>query len=453
MAQKYKLFNKNIYVDGKTGLFSFSENDLKVLLIKQNFDFDLFRPSFIEYNTTSVTFCINLSDACNLNCDYCFNPVKQNKNISLEDALVFLKTCFMTFPNKEKYFVDLSGKGEPLLFLDKIIKIKRFCEEKSNELKREVLVQLVSNGTLLDSLTAEILQKNGILFGVSLDGNEFIHDKHRKTKDGKSTYQTILKNVTNIPHHEYVGVACTLTNDVFSLKDSLIELSKIFNTVSYKPSRDCDFAINEQSIDKWLESYDELTLFLKEETIRGNLKYIKIILNGEDYLGKFIKRIVLNQRNIIRCDAGLSRFTLDDDGNVYACPAAYRIKELRVGSKNLLDLNRSSKLFKKQIGKKGCESCAFRNICGGECQIERILSHGINKTMCKYKSYLILLAMYFTEEVARCNALSFKEIYNFCIEVDSRRRLDKKLNSFLKEHPEYSFIDGKRIYDERNKKY
>ena len=120
-----------------------------------------------------------------------------------------------------------------------ILKIKRYCEDKSNELNREVLVRLVSNGTLLNPLIADILQKNGILFGVSLDGNELIHDKHRKTKDGKNTYQTIIDNVNNILHHEYVGAACTLTNDVFSLKDSLIELSKTFNTVSYKPSRDC----------------------------------------------------------------------------------------------------------------------------------------------------------------------------------------------------------------------
>ena len=46
-------------------------------------------------------------------------------------------------------------------------------------------MQLVSNGTLLNPIIIDILQKNGILFGVSLDGNELIHDKLRKSKDVK----------------------------------------------------------------------------------------------------------------------------------------------------------------------------------------------------------------------------------------------------------------------------
>ena len=174
---RHLILNKEIFIDGKTCCFACSEAELNNYS-SRSFDFDAFKPDYSKYNTTSVTFCINLSDACNLCCDYCFNPNKQSKSVLNEDALKFLDTCFKTFPNKEKYFVDLSGKGEPLLFLDKILKIKRYCENKSNELNREVLVQLVSNGTLLDSLTANILQKNGILFGVSLDGNEYIHDKY-----------------------------------------------------------------------------------------------------------------------------------------------------------------------------------------------------------------------------------------------------------------------------------
>lgn len=450
---KHQILKTNVFVDGKTGMFSFDELDFKNVLSKQNIDFDSLKPVFSEYNTTSVTFCINLSNACNLACDYCFNQQKSGSSVDIKDALQFLDTCFKSFPNKEKYFVDLSGKGEPLLYLDKILKIKRYCEIKSNEMMREVLVQLVSNGTLLDKLTVDVLQKNGILFGVSLDGNELVHDLHRKTIDNQPTYQKILSNVNNILHHEYVGAACTLTKDVFSLKDSLIELSKTFNTVSYKPSRDCECAIDEDSIGKWLDNYDELVLFLTEQTIRGNLKYIKTILNGEDYLGKYIKRIILGQRNIVRCDAGIGRFTLDDDGNVYACPAAFNIKELIVGNKERIDYQKSEKLFKKQIDKKGCQSCDFRNICGGECQIERILSKGINKTMCKYKSHLILLAMYFANEVYKNNFLSFKELYSFCIEIDDRRRLDKKLELFLKNNPIYSFIEGKKIYDEKERKY
>ena len=101
-----------------------------------------------------------------------------------------------------------------------------------------------------------------------------------------------IENVNNIPHHEYVGCATTLTKDVFSLVESLKELINTFNTVGYKPARNCDEAFDENSIDLWLKEYDKLTLFLIEESLKGNHKYIKTLLNGDDYFGKFIKRII-----------------------------------------------------------------------------------------------------------------------------------------------------------------
>lgn len=48
---------------------------------------------------------------------------------------------------------------------------------------------------------------------------------------------------------------------------------------------------------------------------------------------------------------------------------------------------------------------------------------------------------------------SFDEFHKFCIEIDSRRKLDKDLDKILKEHKKYNFIEGKKIYEEQEKKY
>lgn len=53
--------------------------------------------------------------------------------IPFEKAKVFLDKMFSTFPNGEKYFVDLSGKGEPLMNLPVILKIAEYCQDKSDE--------------------------------------------------------------------------------------------------------------------------------------------------------------------------------------------------------------------------------------------------------------------------------------------------------------------------------
>ena len=449
---RHEIAGGPLCVDGATGCFARSDDELHSLA-SSAFDFDGLKPGFWEYQTTSATFCINLSDACNLRCDYCFNPSKSGRGVPLDEAILFLDRCFASFLGKEKYVVDLSGKGEPLLFLKEILEIKRHCDEWSNRLRREVLVQFVTNGTLLDESVASVLQKNGILFGVSLDGTGDIHDRHRKDASGCPTYQAVLGNVNAIAHHEYVGAACTLTRDVFSLNDSLNELSKTFSTVSYKPARNCDEAFDESCLPGWFDSYDELVKELMKEARNGDLRRVKVLLNGEDYLGKFIRRVVLNQRVLLRCDAGLSRFALDEGGMIYACPASFGKEGFLVGEKFQIDPRKSEAMFLGQISPSECSLCDFRHICGGECPLEKALSGGVNKAMCRYKSHLILLAMSFSLGLCESDEAAFLRIRAFCEEVERRKRVDPELMDFLDANPSLSFVEGKRAFNSMEKRY
>lgn len=126
-----------------------------------------------------------------------------------------MKKCFQFFPGCEKYFVDMSGKGEPLLALKTIIGISRWCQTKQDKIRRQVLPQFVCNGTFLTQEIADTLQRHGILFGVSVDGNKMNHDLHRRDLNGAGSFDLIMKNVKSISHKEYIGCAGTLTKDVF----------------------------------------------------------------------------------------------------------------------------------------------------------------------------------------------------------------------------------------------
>lgn len=206
------VIDKDILFDGPTGCFSNSPEGLS-LALTQSVDFDVWPlgMSVDEVRNTSASFCLSIFDACNLDCAYCFNKNKKGKPIDLNLAFSFLEECFRLHPNKDKYHVDLSGKGEPLLYLKDILVIKEYCLKKQDELRKEVLVQFVCNRTLLSPEIAKVLQRNGILFGVSIDGIKAVHDQARLTNDGRPTYDRILSNVNAIPHHQYVGAACTLT--------------------------------------------------------------------------------------------------------------------------------------------------------------------------------------------------------------------------------------------------
>ena len=442
---EFDIFDKKIYIDKGTGTFASNPDALNKKKASA-FNFDEYIPDFRDYNVSTVAFCINISNACNLACDYCFNGNKDNTSLELEDVFRFLEDGFSKFSHKEKYFVDLSGSGEPLLYLKKILKIKEFCNSMQDRLNREVLVQFVSNGTLLTSEVAEILQNNGILFGVSIDGNKYIHNLHRKTKDGKDTYDLILNNIKSIKFRDYIGAAVSLTKDTFSLKESLIELSEVFSTVGYRPVRQCDVALDEESVINWCKEYDEFVKFLIDETLKGNYKYIFTLLNGEDNLGKFIKRVYLDARAMVRCDAGLARFTLNKDLKIYTCPAACNKELFEVGEDCQIDLNKSREIFYSNFLPIKCDNCPFKYICGKECLLE-INNHEPNPYMCKYKQHLILLAIYFYETIKERSIKSHIKVLDFCKNVYKRFELDRDLDDFLREN-KYAFTEGKKIYDD-----
>ena len=86
------------------------------------------------FSPSSINICLNISNACNLRCTYCFNHNKSGKVMTEEIAYEAIDKMFEMFPNCDKYFVDLSGKGEPLLNLPIIFKIKEYCTKKVTKL-------------------------------------------------------------------------------------------------------------------------------------------------------------------------------------------------------------------------------------------------------------------------------------------------------------------------------
>lgn len=441
MAKKYGILSSEIFYNRNS--FSFS-----LVSSKEDGGYHLYPINdFIsKVNITSYTFCIDISDECNLNCDYCFNKNKSGQHISFETAIEYLEKMFKLFPNGEKYFIDLSGKGEPLYRLKEIVQIADWCKRKQDEIRVEVLPQLVCNGTLMTKEVVKILQKHKVLFGVSLDGNEYIHDMHRKYKNGYGSYSTIIKNLKQIKHRDYVGCAITLTNDVFSLVDSITELVTIFKTLSYRPARG-EYGFDQSGVEKWIGEYDVLSMKIIEDIKNNNRTILLALMNGDDYFGRYLCRAFGKQITINRCDAGISRFALDLDGNIYGCPAMTMNKELSIQT---LGKNYAKDVLLKSA--KMCENCDFKIFCGGECAIEYV-QFGIREDMCRFKKHLILLANYIQLICEKENPKLELFLENFVQEKMARYTRNGKLMVFLEKHPKYSFSKGKELFDRRYKKY
>lgn len=406
-----EVFNQIIYINENNGSFSFYKEDVEDdKIIDENEYIQNFRPK-------TITLCIPISNQCNMACRYCFNDKKNATKLDFSDFEYRINEFINKFSFCEKYYIDLSGKGEPLLNLDFILHLSDFCMNKSKKIKKDIVITFVTNGLLLSKKVVKILQKRNILFGVSIDGSKEIHNQNRVKQDGSPTYDLIIKNIKKIKHREYLGCAMTITNNPYNLLDSLLEMSNYFDTISVKPVRGLKYGLNESSLLQWRSEYRSLATYLLLEIQNGRWILLKKLLNGEDYFGKFLYRCFYNTRVLHRCDAGISRFTIEKNGKVFGCPAATMLNFLE-----LADIDYQHHL-ESQIReqKDRCAKCHVFFLCGGECQIERINYNGQNKILCEFKKELIGLAMYIKLVTLFDYFSIFQEIYEFCEEKSKRK--------------------------------
>ncbi|MBI9008762.1 MAG: SPASM domain-containing protein [Tenericutes bacterium] len=427
-------------------------NDKKALnkeLIKNNFyEKLLYSMKFSKDSFKTVYISLHISSKCNMNCKYCFMNDRKYNNLSFEDSKKFIDMIIDEYPNAGKYIVDPTGSGEPLLELDNLCKIGEYCKQKSDDLKREVLPMIVTNGLLLTEKVVKRLRESGVLFGVSLDGDKKTNDIYRYDYLGNGTYKRVISNVKKIKDRSLMGVALTITDKNMDLVKNLKHLIKYFPTVSMKPVRviDSNIGINESNIDKLKNSYTELYEFLLKQTTKGNLEYLSAILNGDDYFGKFLLRSILCIKVTTRCDAGVGRFSLAPDGLIYACPGAIDISELVIGSlEKGIEKEKRDFLWNTLVNRNKCQDCYAKFVCGGECFVNAYYSTKSitekDDVMCELKRHLFKLSLAFNHYLKQMECYSV--VIRGCVEKTKRFDEEKEVTNFLKRNPNVSFNDIK----------
>jgi uncharacterized protein len=351
---------------------------------------DQYDPAFFK----TIYISIHSSSQCNLHCKYCFVKKRISRDITLEEAHQFIDLIIGKFPKARKFVVDPSGSGEPLLRMDFIVALAEYCKQRSKEIGKEIIPMLVTNGTLLSNENVGRLQSVGYIFGVSVDGYKKSHNEGRVTKTQKGTYDAVMRNIKRIKHKEFLGAAVTLSSEKTNLVKAVRTLIKYFPTISIKPVRktaDSPSGICEKNIETIKRAYTKFNEFILLKTLHGNLDYLGALVNGDDYYGRFLLRVILNQKVASRCDAGLGRFSLTPDLRIMACPGSLGIDDLVVGSLDQgIDFIKVNKLWEMISGKKYCDGCEARFVCGGECMVESFYSSGntstVDRTMCALKS-------------------------------------------------------------------
>lgn len=151
-----------------------------------------------------------VGDFCNIRCAYCRNRDfnRTEKAIMSVETLEKLLAFLNSLPQKEVR-VNWHG-GEPLLagkdFFKHIVRLEKEYPDK----RWRNAVQ--TNATLIDADWAKFFSENGFHVGVSIDGNERVHNIDRINARGHGTYKRAMRGVDILRQHDiHPGVICTVT--------------------------------------------------------------------------------------------------------------------------------------------------------------------------------------------------------------------------------------------------
>ena len=174
---------------------------------------------------------IALSTACNFSCVYCYEKGQVDDyamdNETLEQTIAWYRDKLVKNHYSECK-ITLYG-GEPLLPQDMLILFTTRMQKISAELGVRLRFNMITNGYLLEDNLCQDLLKNGLSeIQVTLDGNQEIHDRRRKLKDGGPTFDKIISNLKSIATKNItivirVSFDLSNSNEIKSLLDYLVE--------------------------------------------------------------------------------------------------------------------------------------------------------------------------------------------------------------------------------------
>lgn len=402
---------------------------------------------------SNFTLCIHPTRACNLNCRYCFGKESYlpQKDISIETAIKAIDYFILEYgKDGQMYTIDLAGSGEPLLRFDFIKAIDEHCQILKNKLGKKIIITFPTNGTLLNKTHLDYFDKHDILYGFSLDG-DFNANSNRIYKNGKAAFDDTLRGIELITN-PYCGIAVTISHsneNVDEIYDFIYSLGKC-DSISMHFVR--DFGNTETSfynidIANLLDHYQKLIDNMLSNIEHNNFDYIVPLLNGDDIFGSYISSAFFRgQIEKYRCDAGLNRVAVDENGNFFCCSVMNGNNDFYIGNIETGIDNNRQELFTKSCVDTSvkCNACWCKTICRWECLAISYLSNDKklyepNEYFCKIKKELIRKAIYFVEYIKEYMPQNYTKLSEYFMSKQDYKRTNPAVWSLFNYLKEYGF--------------
>jgi uncharacterized protein len=347
-----------------------------------------------KFGIRSLT--INVTQICNLHCTYCAAGGDGTygdavKKISIEKTLPQIRFFLDQIPPGEHFHIAFLG-GEPLLYPDALRALGEYTLEESKKRGITASFKVTTNGTLINDKAIEALAAIGCNVTVSLDGPAETNDLQRVGKNGKGTFEDVMKGLNRLIENKS-RIGSLGLHAVFNEKNLSVE--KTWRLFSALPVDHMEFTYTVSQPDS-----KATAIFNTEIATVARLAWEK---GGEAELlrianfGEIFERLDNQRRRMNHCGLGKNLMVVDARNKLWSCPWTVGIKGNQLGEGTVLDDETLAPLQRSQIETNGCGTCWARFLCGGGCSFIHGSTNGSLESkkidFCERTRYLIGLAM------------------------------------------------------------
>lgn len=275
-----------------------------------------------DLRNKNITFVV--TEACNLDCTYCYETHKTGKSMTKEVAKKAIDFLFddelvngyydSQFSNS--VILDIIG-GEPLLNIEVVDYITEYFKYKAFKMNHpwatNYMVSISTNGTLyFDEKVQEYIKRNrdNLSFGITIDGNKELHDKCRLFHNGEGSYDIVESAVL-----DYVKTSSSPQTKITLSPDNVSYLTEAIKNVGSLGIKGAytNFVFEEGwSIDNAKTLYSEMIKLA--DYLLDNEKYTDLYCSLFD---ETIGKPLVETRNW--CGGNGSMLAISPDGTCFPC--------------------------------------------------------------------------------------------------------------------------------------
>lgn len=354
---------------------------------------------------------------CNLDCKYCYLPDRNSKNkISLDKIETTLKKIVQEELIKDQFSIVWHA-GEPTVlpieFYQDVNKLVDAIIPKSIKVNQHIQ----TNATLLTDDWCKFFIESEMKVGVSLDGPQHINDRNRVLRNGKGTYDQIIKGIELLKKHQIeFSVIAVLTDYSLDFPDEIYRFFRELGVKSLCFNMDEEDGVNTKSTlseatelkmkSFWKRMYQLQMNLNDHQHIREIHGFNEALLKGNFTSNPFYFGQMTQPMKILTIDVNGNFTTFSPELLGMNDEKFTNFNFGNISTDSFLSIRQNDKfnnVFKEILeGIKKChDTCDYFSFCGGGAPSNKLYENGsfnsAETKFCKYSKKILVDA--FLEEI------------------------------------------------------